>query len=152
MCSPGWELVALSGSNLDLVMCLRKWTEDLPVALCNPLPVWPVFQVLVPNGWFPSNTKAWRTSFQVSYGSLQFVITPILAPKNGSGWDWQNPSCCRDAKSWELDAFFRHLSWLCLRTMVSITQGLLPLQNLDSRSRCLEPAAGSKEFSSSTFL
>lgn len=70
----------------------------------NLLLVFP--QVLVPNGWFLSNTKAWRMSFQVSYGSLQFVITPILAPKNGSGRDWQNPSCCRDAKSWELDAVF----------------------------------------------
>lgn len=82
----------------------RKWIQDLTVALCNPLPVWPVFQVLVSNGWFQSSAKPWRTSFQASYGSLQFVITPILAPKNGSGWDWQNPSCCRDAKSWELGA------------------------------------------------
>lgn len=82
----------------------REWMWALPVALCNPLPVWPLFQVLVTNGWFQSSTSPWRTSFRVSYGSLRFVTTPILAPKNGSGWDWQNPSCCPNAKSWGLDA------------------------------------------------
>lgn len=87
----------------------EKWIQDLPVVLCNPLPVWPVFQVLVSNGWFQSSAKPWRTSFQASYGSLPFVTTPILAPKSGSGQDWQNPSCCRDAKSQERDVLLHSI-------------------------------------------
>lgn len=110
-CSPEWELVAIQsddaqwGANLAVCAVLeREWMWALPVALCNPLPVAPLFQVLVTNGWFQSSTNPWKTSFRVYYGSLRFVTTPILAPKNGSGKDWQNPSCCPDAKSWELGA------------------------------------------------
>lgn len=100
-----WHKIRSKPASCDVCAAVgRKWIQDLTVALCNPLPVWFVFQVPVSKGWFQSSAKPWRTSFQVSYGSLQFVITPILAPKNGSGRDWQNPSCCHDAKSWELGA------------------------------------------------
>lgn len=115
------------------------------MALCNPLPVWSPFQVLVSSGWFQSSARPWRTSFQASWGSLQFVITPTLAPKNGSGQDWQNLSCCHDAKFWE--PFF-NLSWLCLWTMVFLQHPTAELGSLQSARSLqpLEPAAGSKEF------
>lgn len=89
MCGLWW---GGNGCGLCLWLCVT-------LCLCDPL-----FQVLVTNGWFQSSTNPWKTSFQASYGSLRFVTTPILAPKNGSGRDWQNPSCCPDAKCWELGA------------------------------------------------